>query len=323
MNVLVAIYGDHPWNIPASSVERLQRRFSHITFAQATSEDDVMARIPDADVGFLGRLKAPALARATRLSWVHSPAAGVGSLLFPEMLESRVIITNSRGLHGQTIAEHVIGVTIALFRQFHVAVRSQMDHRWPRTDLSEIRLLRGRRMGVVGLGAIGSAVATTAASLGMRVVATRFHADRPRPPAVDTVYPPADLPLLLAGSDVVVLALPHTAGTRGLIGSAEIRLMKRDAVLVNIARGRLLRTDELVAELLRGTIAGAALDVFEHEPLDESSPLWDLPNVLITPHTSGFREDYWQAAADLFAENLARYERGEPLLNVVDKLAGY
>ena len=273
--------------------------------------------------GFLGRLKAPALARAARLSWVHSPAAGVGSLLFPEMVESRVIITNSRGLHGQAMAEHVIGVSIALLRQFHVAVRSQLAHRWSRTDLSDIRMLRGRCMGIIGLGAVGSAVATAAAALGMRVIAARRHVDRPRPSAVEAVYPPSDLPKLLAISDVVVLALPHTGETRELIGSREIRLMKRDAILVNIARGRLVRAEDLADELARGTIAGAALDVFEHEPLNEASPLWDLPNVLITPHTSGFREDYWEAAVELFAQNLGRYERGEPLLNLVDKSLGY
>ena len=323
MNVLVAIYGDHPWNIPATHVEDLKRRFPHLAFSQAIGEAELEAQIPEIDVGFLGRLRPPALARAKRLAWVHSPAAGVGNLLCPEMLASPVIITNSRGLHGPAMAEHVIGVTIALFRQFNTAVRAQLGRRWVHADLAEIRMLAGRRMGIIGLGAVGTAVAEAAAALGMRVIATRRHVGLPRPDSVDAVYPPSGLPHLLATSDVVVVAAPHTEETRELIGAAEIGLMKRDAILVNIARGRLVRESDLARELARGTIAGAALDVFEHEPLGESSPLWALPNVLITPHTSGYREDYWEAAVELFAENLRRFERGEPLLNLVDKEAGY
>ena len=323
MTVLVAIYGEHPWNIPASYVEGLQRRFGHHTFAQATCEQELMARIHEAEVGFLGRLKVEALTRAERLVWVHSPAAGVGSLLFPEMLASRVVLTNSRGLHGPAMAEHVIGVTIALFRHFHSAMRAQPGHRWAKADLSDVRMLRGRRMGIIGLGAVGTAVAAAASALGMHVIATRRHADRPRPVSVEEVYPPSGLPRLLETSDVVVVAAPHTHETGELIRSREVRLMKRDAILVNIARGRLVSEGDLARELARGTIAGAALDVFEHEPLGASSPLWDLPNVIITPHTSGYREDYWEAAVELFAQNLGRFDRGEPLLNVVDKQAGY
>ena len=323
MTVLVAIYGQHPWNIPDANVESLRRRFPHFTFDHAADEAEVIARIGDADVGFLGRLRAPGFARAGRLRWVHSPAAGVGNLMFPELIASDVTITNSRGLHGLVIAEHVIGVAIALFRQLHVDVRAQLEHRWVRADLSEIRSLRGRRMGIIGLGAVGSAVADAAAAMGMRVSATRRRVDAPRTPSVEFVHAPSELPALLSSSDVVVVAAPHTGETRDLIGSREIRLMKRDAILINVARGRLVREADLALELSRGTIAGAALDVFDQEPLDAASPLWDLPNVLITPHTSGYREDYWEAAVDLFADNLQRFARGEPLLNVVDKSAGY
>ncbi len=323
MTVLVAIYGQHPWNLPPAHVDSLRRRFPHVTFLHAADEVEQVTHIGRADVGFFGRLRAAGLARAERLRWVHSPAAGVGSLMFPEMLASDIVITNSRGLHGLVIAEHVLGVTIALFRQLHVDVRAQIEHRWVRAELSEIRSLRGRRMGVIGLGAVGTAVADAAAAMGMKVVATRRRVDAPRPASVETVLPPSRLPVLLASSDVVVVAAPHTGDTHGLISGREIRQMKRDAILVNVARGRLVQEADLAVELARGTIAGAALDVFDHEPLDAASPLWDLPNVLITPHTSGFREDYWEAAVDMFADNLGRYERGEPLINVVDKKAGY
>jgi phosphoglycerate dehydrogenase-like enzyme len=155
------------------------------------------------------------------------------------------------------------------------------------------------------------------------VVAVRRSVKAPRPPFVSSIYPAEELGTLLEQADVVVLAAPLTAQTTGLIGAAELRRMKAGAILVNIARGKLVREEELAAELARGTIAGAALDVFEHEPLDPGSPLWGLNNVVITPHTSAFRSDYWEAAVDLFAENLRRFARGEPLINLVNKAAGY
>jgi D-2-hydroxyacid dehydrogenase (NADP+) len=175
----------------------------------------------------------------------------------------------------------------------------------------------------VGLGSIGSAVAERAAALGMDVIAVRRRVDEPRPACVSMVYPPSELVTLLGRSDVVVLTAPLTGDTRGLLGTAELRQMRPGAVLVNVARGKLVKEGELAAEISRGTIAGAALDVFEHEPLSPDSPLWDLPNVVVTPHTSAFRDDYWTLAVDLFASNLRRFGRGEALANLVDKHAGY
>ena len=178
-------------------------------------------------------------------------------------------------------------------------------------------------MGLVGLGAIGQAVAEKAGALGMDVIAVRRRQDGPRPPAVSRVYPVSELAAFLGDADVVVVCAPLTAETRGLIGGAELRLMKPASILINVARGKLLREAEVAEELAKGTIAGAALDVFEREPLDAGSPLWDLPNVVITPHTSAFRRDYWEAAVGLFADNLDRFLRGAPLVNVVNKDAGY
>jgi len=146
---------------------------------------------------------------------------------------------------------------------------------------------------------------------------------QPRPDGVDEVWTPDRLPDLLSQSDVIVLAAPHTPETKRLIGRAEIDRMKRGALLVNVARGKLI-DDEAVIEALRdGRLGGAALDVFSQEPLDSSSPYWELPNVIITPHTSGAMEDYWTPLVALFSENLRRFEKGQPLLNVVDKVAGY
>jgi len=323
MHIIVAVFGDPIWTLPVEEVERLRAMFPAHTFTDARSVEALAAAMPGADVAFSGRIDADLLALAPRLCWVQSPAAGVGRLLSPLMRASEVILTNARGIHADPIAEHVLGVTLALARHLHEAVRCQIESRWAKLSMSSFVTLRGRRMGIVGFGAIGSAVAARAAALGMRVSALRRTAAPVGVPGVDRAYGPAGLDDLVAESDVVVVAAPLTAATHGLIGRRELRLMKPGAFLVNIARGKLVREAELADELARGTIAGAALDVFEHEPLDPASPLWRLPNVIITPHTSGFFPEYWRLAVDVFADNLRRFEAGAPLVNVVDKAAGY
>jgi phosphoglycerate dehydrogenase-like enzyme len=323
MKVVTSVYSDPAWTLPPLQVLRLQREFPHITILDAPSRDDRLRELPDADIAFLSQLKPDEFAACSRLCWVQSPAAGVAGLLFPGLRESPVVLTNARGIHGDAIAEHVIGLSIVLFRQIHRSIRRQVAVRWAKDPLSRFRTLCGRRMAIIGLGAIGSAVAERAAAMRMDVVAVRRNLSAPRPASVSAVYAPADLDAVLAMADVVVLTAPLTSETRGLIGRPQLRRMKRDAVLINVSRGKLVNEDDLAAELAEGTIAGAALDVFEHEPLDRDSPLWHLADVVITPHTSGFRDDYWTLAVDLFATNLRRFERGEPLTNVVDKAAGY
>jgi phosphoglycerate dehydrogenase-like enzyme len=323
MKVVTSVYSDPTWTIPVTEVERIQRAFPHVQVVNALTREDRLRELPDADVAFLSQLKPDEFAAACRLQWIQSPAAGVAGLLFPELRVSRVIVTNARGIHGDAMAEHVIGMAIVLFRQIHLAIRRQGSHVWEKPPQAGFRMLRGRAMGLVGLGAIGTAVAERAAALGMDVIAVRRRLREPRPACVSAVYPPSELATMLGLADVVVLTAPLTDDTRGLIGTAELRQMRPDGVLINVARGKLVREDELQAELSRGTIAGAALDVFQHEPLSSESRLWDLPNVVITPHTSAFRDDYWTLAVDLFTANLRRFERGETLANVVDKEAGY
>lgn len=323
MKIVTSVFSDPTWTIPPAEVERLRREFPRLEVIDAPSREERLRELPGADVAFLSQLKPDEFAVASRLRWIQSPAAGVAGLLFPELRDSGVVLTNSRGIHGDAMAEHVIGLAIVLLRQLHTAVRDQVRHQWRKPPQSACRMIRGHVMGVVGLGAIGTAVAERAAALGMDVVAIRRRIDQPAPACVSAVYPPAELAAVLGRSDVVVLTAPLTGNTRGLVGASELRQMRPNAILINVARGKLVREEELAAELARGTIAGAALDVFEHEPLAADSPLWDLPNLVITPHTSAFREDYWTLAVDLFAANLRRFERGEELANVVDKHAGY
>jgi len=292
----------------------------------ARDREGIRRLLPEADVAFTPFIDRAAFHSAVRLKWVQVPAVGIDYLLFPELIESPVTLTCARGIRARAIAEHVMGVTLALARQLHLAVRYQAAHEWAQDLLdsgARIGTLGGRRMGIVGLGSIGGEVARLATAFGLRVSAVRRRTALPAPEGVDDVLPPERLPDLLGRSDVVVLAAPLTAGTCALIGAAELACVKPGALLVNVARGQLVDDAALVAALREGRLGGAALDVFAHEPLDPASPYWDLPNVIVTPHTSGALEDYWAPLVALFAENLRRFEAGRPLLHVVDKHAGY
>jgi phosphoglycerate dehydrogenase-like enzyme len=325
MNVLVGVISyAAAWVMPREYVDRLRREFPQHTFVDAWDRESIAAHLPDADAAFTPYVPRDIFARLTRLRWVQAPAAGVDFLLYPEMIASPIVITSARGIRARAIAEHVLGVTVALARRFPLAWRYQAAREWGQdaVEQSGIRTLHGRRVGIVGLGAIGMEVARVMSAFGMRVSGIR-RTPGPPPPGVEDVLPPDRLLELLAVSDVVVLSAPLTAGTGGLIGRRELAAMPPRALLVNIARGKLVDDDALVDALRAGRLGGAALDVFTHEPLDASSPYWDLPHVIVTPHTSGALEDYWTPLVDLFADNLRRFEAGRPLLNVVDKAAGY
>lgn len=327
LHVLVGIFdADSVWTIPPQYIDGLRERFSDVRFTAAWNIDEIVARIHDVDIAFSPFVTPAALKRAPRLKWVHSSAAGVGGLLTPEMVASDVVVTNTRGAHAVVMAEHVIMMMLAMTRRLPAAVKAQKERRWVQREIYEdapVFIMRGRRMGLIGLGAIGSEVARLAVGIGMRVSAVRKHVDAPRPDGVDRVYPPDQLDRLLAESDVVVLCPPLTRETRGLIGARELKLMKPTALLINVGRGKLIDEAALIEELRRNTIAGAGLDVVAKEPLDPASPLWTLDNVLLTPHVSTARHDFWEAVVDLFAKNLERFRAGEPLANIVDKRAGY
>jgi len=325
MNVLIGVISPAPiWVLPRAFVDQLRRDFPQHTFLEAWDRDAIRRQLPEADVAFTPFIDRDAFPAARRLRWVQSPAVGVGSLMFPELLASPVVLTSARGIRARSIAEHVLGVTIALARLIPATLRAQAEHRWAQEELeTETRTLQGQRMGIVGLGAIGVEVVKIAAPFGFRITAIRRRAGQAPPDGVEAVWTPDRLPDLLAQSDVVVLAAPHTPETKRLIGREQIDRMKRGALLVNIARGKLVDDAALIEALRDGRLGGAALDVFSQEPLEPSSPYWDLPNVIITPHTSGAMKDYWTPLVALFADNLRRFEKGEPLLNVVDKVAGY
>ena len=329
--IVVGIYSPFvAWNIPATHVERLRAAFPHDRFLHAQSEREALELIPDADVGFLWVGRPAPLAAARRLEWIHSPAAGVGAMLFPAMIESPVRMSNSRGISADTIAEHVVAVTLVLFRKLTLALHSQATRTWAQDAVladPPLRTIAGSEVLIVGLGSIGMATARRMSALGARVTGVRRHADSSKPPFVDRVGSPEALHDLLPSANVVVVAAPQTRETRHLIGARELAAMRRDSILVNVSRGALVDERALATVLsappATRTVGAAALDVFEHEPLSPDSPLWDLPNVFITPHMAGFRADHWDAVTALFADNLRRFESGQPLLNVVNKGEGY
>lgn len=327
MNVLVAVYSEGPaWTLPRPFIDQLRCDFPQHTFFDAWDAETLREHLPDADVAFSAAIDRSAFASLPRLRWVQSPAVGVGGMLGPALLASPVVLTSARGVRARAIAEHVLGVTLALARQLPLVIRRQAAHEWALNEIETgglVRPLQGRRMAIIGLGAIGLEVAGIASGVGLRVSAIRKRVDQPLPAFVEEVLPPDRLPNLLARSDVIVLAAPLTPETTRMIGRQALERVRRGALLINVGRGKLLDDEAIVEALRDGRLGGAALDVFTREPLDKASPYWDLPNVIVTPHISGAMEDYWTPLVALFSENLRRFEAGQPLLNVVDKAAGY
>jgi len=255
------------------------------------------------------------------LRWVQQTGAGADWLQHaPEFRDSDVLLTNASGVHAIPIAEHVLALMLALSRRIHFFVKAQQEHRWDRRGrLGEIE---GATLGVLGVGAIGDKLAQKARGLGMRVLGVRRDPSR-NSPHVDHMYGPRQLQAVLEQVDWLAITAALTPETHGLIGAPQLAQMKASAYLVNIGRGAIIDQAALVAALQRGEIAGAGLDVFEQEPLPGESPLWDMRNVIITPHFAGATPHYADRVTDIFVDNLRRYRRGQPLRNLVDKKLAY
>jgi phosphoglycerate dehydrogenase-like enzyme len=314
------------WSLPEASLTAWRERFPQLDIVALDEPAALAAALPDADIFFGWKLPAGEFGAARRLRWFHSALAGIEDCLFPALVESDVVLTNSTGLHSTCIPEHVITSILVLARNFHEAARLQAKHEWNRFGMimagSGIRDVNGAHLAVLGAGPIGENVARLAAGLGMRVRVMRRDPSQPVPHA-EAVVAPSALHDLLAWADFVVLAVPLTAETRHLIGAAELRAMKSTSYLINIARGEVVDDAALLDCLRAGGLAGAALDVFTPEPLPADSPYWELPNVVITPHVSGYMPLYFDRMLELFEDNLARFLDGRPLRNVVDKRLGY
>src|SRR3989344_5026511 len=286
----------------------------------STQLDEINRRIEDVDI-LAGTLWAiPEIHDVKKLKLIHSFSAGVEHVLTPEVKNSDVIVGNCSGIHATPIAEHVLGFLLIFTRRFYDTFQSQQKKRWEKNP--KITELRGKTVLIVGLGNIGKEVARVVNGVGARVLAVDRGGEE-KPEFVETLYAQDQLKEALPQADFVVLCLPLTGETRHLFDMEKFRIMKNDAVLVNIARGGLVKEQDLIQALSQKVIGGAALDVTEEEPLSQASPLWEMENVVITPHHSGSSEKYMDRAVDVFCENLKAYLKGETLPNQVDKERGY
>ena len=308
---------------------RVREKFPGMNVIHLPDYERLSVEVADTDifVGYSLRPKQFALTR--KLKWLHSTAAGVAQLMYPELRASGIEVTNIRGIHAAPMAEHVLGVLLALARRFPATFRHQMASHWAQQDLWDApirpRELAGQVLLLVGLGAVGSEVARRVRPFGMKIwaVTRSGRVAEELTALVDRAFGAAQIDDVLPQADFVVLAAPETPETFHLIDARRLAVMKPSAYLVNVARGSLVDEAALVEALTRRAIAGAALDVTEQEPLPASSPLWSLENCFITPHTSGVTEFLWIRQTDLLLENLNRWFSGRELINRVDLGRGY
>ena len=262
------------------------------------------------------------LAMAPRARWVHTRSAGLDDLLFPELAAHPAVLTNASGAFSPSLGEFVLGAILYFAKDFRRLVRNQSAGVWEQFD---VPFVEGQTVGIVGYGDIGRAVAARVRAMGMRVLALKRHAAPPgqADPLAERIYGPEGLREMLAQCDYVVIAAPLTAETRGMLGAAELVAMRREAVLVNVGRGSVIDEPALVQALSRGLIKGAALDVFDCEPLPAGHAFYQLENVLLSPHCADHTPDWMERAMRFFLAQFERFRAGEPLLNVVDKKLGY
>jgi phosphoglycerate dehydrogenase-like enzyme len=316
--VKIVIGADRPNRMFTPLVEE----FPQVEFVTPSTPEEEKAAMRDAD-GFLGRIGAETFeAAGPSLKWVHSSGAGIETMAaIRDLVDSDVTVTNMRGAHGRCIAEHAFAMLLSLTRQLVPLMENQRQHIWA-SDRGTMRELTGNTMVVLGMGTIGSTIARRGAAFEMRVIGVDMQPVDP-PPGVEAVWPLDRLDEALGIADVVVIATPQTHLTRGMMDARRINLIKQDAFLIVISRGKIIDEAALIASLEEGRLAGAGLDVQYTEPMRPDDPLWDAPNLIITPHCSAASRQTGERGLEIARENLRRFVAGEPLMNVCDKRAGF
>jgi len=262
------------------------------------------------------RITPKVLARSKTLKLIHVTSTGVDRYMTPEFIESDIVLINSRGVHGAPVADHAMALLLSLTQDIHVAAQNQQKSLW--SGLNPVGL-EGKTVGLLGLGAIGQSLARRCGAFGLKVLGMRRDASRPCP-YVDEIL---GLHEILSRSDFVICSLPLTRETKHILSKEAFSRMKKDSYFINVGRGPVVDEKSLIPALKEGKIKGAGLDVFQEEPLPSDSPLWKMPNVIITPHSAGDHPENRRKTFEIFVENLKRWKNGEPLLNVVDKSKGY
>jgi phosphoglycerate dehydrogenase-like enzyme len=324
----------HP-PVESARLEKIIAAASDMTVVNADDEAAALSAMPDADA-FFGKLTPALLAATTKLRWVQSPTASLEHYLFPELVSHPCTLTNMRGLFNDNIADQVFGYILCFSRNLHLYVRNQMQAHWAPVGGEDERVnfttgpayvtgidrahqnFADQTIGIVGLGGIGGEIARRAAAWGVRVIAVDA-ARTDKPDGVAELWSTDRLDELLAESDYVVVAAPHTPDTEQLFVRERFAKMKRTAFFINIGRGAIVSLSDLHAALEAGDIAGAALDVYEVEPLPDDHPLWRLPNVILTPHVAGYSPRIAERHLAVLLDNIGRFVRGETLVNIADK----
>ncbi len=326
-----------PFRMEEKQWEEVRGVSPRIDLDLVEGEEQFLEHLPQAEVVFVWDRPFD-LSRAPRLRWVQLITAGLEGFLGHPIMESDVIITTVSGIHATPIGEYVLASMLAFSRRFPKMWELKKGKEWPADRWVSLRgeELRDKTVGILGYGSIGREVGRLCKAFGMKVLAMdsaiQDREDKgyrlpdtgdPQGALLDGLFPPPRLKEMLKESDFVVVSVPLTAQTKRMMGKEELRAMKPSAYLVNISRGEVVDEGALIQALQEGWIAGAGLDVFEEEPLPQESELWELDNVILSPHVSSATPHYQERAADLFCENLRRYLAGEPLLNVVDKKKGF
>jgi len=306
---------------PAIEVTDISGLFREELKGDAAARDKISTCLTTAEVIYGLRLPQNILGRSPNLKWIQVMSAGVEHFLDTEMLESRIRLTNVSGIHAVPMSEFVLGMMLMFVKQSVACLELKNHKQWSRLTPG---VLKAKAVGIIGLGSIGREIARLAKAFSMKVIATsRSAREQSRARNVDIMLPAGRISELLQQSDFVVLSVPFTSETEKLISEKELRWMKPTAYLINIARGGIIHEPSLVKALQEHWIAGAGLDVFATEPLPPESLLWDIPEVIFSPHVSGVRQDYAIAATTIFVDNLNRYLEGRRLRNVVNKKRGY
>jgi phosphoglycerate dehydrogenase-like enzyme len=314
------------WNAKPVMAYTLRHRWPQMNVVHVTNVEGLPAELADADIFVGSVLRLAQFAAAKKLKWIHSTSAGVGQLMYPELRNSGVVITNASGIFSVPMAEHTIGLILALARNFPDTVRQQEKAIWSQQDLwdkpQHLAEVNGTLLLIVGYGSIGREVAKRAKALGMRVwgVTRSGKGDATH---AEKIVSSAELHTVLPHADYLLLCAPETAETNSLIGAQQLAQMKRTARLINVGRGSLVDESALISALENGALAGAAVDVAATEPLPASSPLWHAPNLFITPHTSALSDRLWPRETAMLVDLLERWFDGRELFNRVDFARGY
>ena len=312
----IVVYSD-PLPFDEESIHAIRSAAPTATVVTPTKEQ-LEQELAEAEI-FFGFSPPDVFLGANQLRWIQATAAGMERILTPDLIQRGLTICNASGVHGPQVAEMAWALTLAVARRIDTFVRNQQRHHWEWTTNMD---MEGSTAGIIGLGGIGRRYARAAAAFGMRVLAVDLHRP-PKPDEVEALWPIDRLDEMLEQADVLMIACPYTSKTHHLIDRDRLARMKPSAILVNIARGEIVEEESLAQALRERRLSGAGIDVTETEPLPEDSPLWDVPNLIITPHCAGHAPNRARRLTEFFCENLRRYLTGEPLTNVVDQQKGY